>query len=279
MALVSRSFDVVGIDDLIAFRRGARLPKNPLLVTFDDGYRDNYEAALPVLKKHGVRAVFFIATHYMTERRLFWWDRINYVLKRSPRDAVTLSYPEPATLPLTGHERARARAIRRALRVVKDHHALDLERFLTELAEAAGVSLSREDERAIVDRLLMTWDEVRALRAAGMDVQSHTSTHRVLQTLPDDALDRELRGSREVLEAELREPVRAVSYPVGKPLRLTPHIRTAVRRAGYELGFSNGTGINHAWDTDPLDIRRISLDAGLSFAFFRTMLALPYLAY
>jgi peptidoglycan/xylan/chitin deacetylase (PgdA/CDA1 family) len=125
----------------------------------------------------------------------------------------------------------------------------------------------------------MTWDQVKALRTAGMDVQSHTSTHRVLQTVPEEELLSELGSAREVLEGVLGEPVRAISYPVGKPLRYTPHIRNAVRAAGYELGFSNGTGVNHRWDFDPLDARRISLDVSLSDAFFRAMMALPYLAY
>lgn len=272
-------FDIVTIDDLVEFRRGGSLPKNPVLITFDDGYLDNYEVALPILQKHGATAVFFIATWYLEERRLFWWDKINYVIKSSEKSVIGLTYPAPEILALGPDEAARARAIKRVLRIVKDHHGLDLPRFLDALCASCGVTLSVADERRLADAMLMTWDHVKKLRAAGMDVQSHTSTHRVLQTLPEEKLAGELGGSREVLEGILGEKVRAISYPVGKPMRFTPGIRNAVRKAGYELGFSNGTGVNHRWDFDPLDAKRISLDAGLSDSFFHSMLALPYLAY
>lgn len=278
VAFLVKWFDIIGVEDLLEFRRGGPLPKNPLLITFDDGYLDNHDVALPILKKHGTKAVFFMATHYLSERRLFWWDKINWLMKRCTKDAIELTFPAPERLVLGPTARERKSAITRALRIVKDHHGLDLPRFLDALADACGVSLSREDETKLADSILMTWDHVKALRAAGMDVQSHTSTHRVLQTLRDDQLAEELGGSREVLEGVLGEKVRAISYPVGKPLRYTPGIRNAVRKAGYELGFSNGTGVNHRWDFDPLDAKRISLDADLSDAMFHAMCALPYLA-
>lgn len=278
MASLTKWFSVLDLDQVLAFRAGAPLPKNPVLVTFDDGYRDNYEVALPILKKYGVKATFFVATHYIEERRLFWWDRINFLLKTTKLPRVEIAYPARETLHLDSPE-ATHRSVTRALRIVKDHYALDLERFLGGLAEATGVTLARDDERRMVDDLMMTWDEVRNLRAAGMDVQSHTSTHRVLQTLPPEKYAEELGGSKEVLEGVLKERVRTISYPVGKPLEYTPEIRRAVRAAGYELGFSNATGVNGRWSFDPLDAKRIAVDVDLPDSQFLAMLALPYLAY
>jgi peptidoglycan/xylan/chitin deacetylase (PgdA/CDA1 family) len=279
LAFITRWFDPIGIDDLLAFRKHGRpLPRNPILVTFDDGYRDNHDVALPVLRRHGVRATFFVATHFVEARRLFWWDRINLLLKRSTRDRVELEYPVRAAYAIdtpTG----RGEAIRAALRTVKSTYDLDLERFLGDLARACGVTLGAEDERALVERIVMTWDHVRALRAAGMDVQSHTATHRVVQTLPDTALERELKTSRATLEAVLNEPVRAVSYPVGRARDYDRRIRDLVSGAGYELGFSNATGVNDVFRFDPLNTRRLAVEAGLSDAYFRAMLAVPLLAH
>ena len=162
-------------------------------------------------------------------------------------------------------------------RIVKDHFGLDLERFLDHVAAAADVSISPEDERRRADELVMTWDHVRALRRGGMDVQSHTRTHRVLQTLSREHLADELAGSKKQLEDVLEERVRSVSYPVGKPIRSTPYIRDAVAAAGYDLGFSNCSGVNHAWRIDPLDARRVPADASQSDAAFAAMIAIPYL--
>jgi peptidoglycan/xylan/chitin deacetylase (PgdA/CDA1 family) len=79
-----------------------------------------------------------------------------------------------------------------------------------------------------------------------MDVASHTCTHRVVQTLGDAALLRELEESKQRLEAELDRPVRALAYPVGQAARYEPRIRDAVRATGYELAFSNRAGVNFA---------------------------------
>lgn len=274
-----RWLDVVSLEDVLAWRRGSRaLPRNPVLVTFDDGYRDNHDVALPILRRHGVRATFFVAVDYVRERRLYWWDRVALLVNRSARARLQLDYPEPLDLPLRD-ARARAVAVRRVQRIVKDRRGLDLPCLLAELERAAGVTVDREEERRLAEQTVMTWDHVLALRDAGMDVQSHTRSHRVLQTLDDEDLTRELRGSREELECVLGRPVLAVSYPVGKPLGNDERIKRAVRDCGYELGFSNGTGSNRLESFDPFDARRISLEVSLGDGMFRTMLALPWLAY
>jgi peptidoglycan/xylan/chitin deacetylase (PgdA/CDA1 family) len=234
---------------------------------------------LPILQRHGLRAVFFVATSYVEQRRLFWWDRINVLLKASRKEVLDVQYPRFRRLSLAGSGRARSTAIQVLLRTVKDTYALDLERFLEHVAAAADVNISREEERRRVDGLLMTWDHVRALRRAGMDVQSHTSTHRVLQTLTPRALAEELAGSRAMLEDVLGEPVRAISYPVGHPIASAPRIREAVVAAGYELGFSNCTGANDMRSFDPLDARRLAADSAKSAADFESMIALPGLGW
>jgi peptidoglycan/xylan/chitin deacetylase (PgdA/CDA1 family) len=278
LAFVTRWFDVVDMADLVAFARGGSLPQNPLLVTFDDGYRDNHDVALPILQRHGVRATFFVATDYVEGRRPFWWDRIAYVVKRSAFDRLLLHYPERTEMSLAGRT-ARERAVRRLHRLVKDVRGLDLGRFLAALEDATGVTVSRDDERRMAGELVMTWEQVAALERAGMDVQSHTKTHRVLRTLDDAELREELRGSREKLEQVLGHPVRALAYPVGKGVATDRAAERAVRECGYVLGFSNGTGVNVASAFDPYDVRRLALDLGLGEPFFRAMLAMPWLAY
>jgi peptidoglycan/xylan/chitin deacetylase (PgdA/CDA1 family) len=279
LKFIKRWFDPIGIDQLCAFARGrGRLPRNPLMVTFDDGYLDNHDVALPILVKHGVRAVFFLATDYIERRKLYWWDRVSLLVGRSRRTRLVMAYPEPISIPLQGPD-ARSAAVHRVQRIIKDRSGLDLPRFLDELERAADVTLSTEEERRIVEETVMTWDHAAALRRAGMDVQSHTHTHRVLQTLDGRALERELKDSRTALEDALGEPVVGISYPVGRPLRDSPQIRQAVRDAGYQLGFSNATGVNRTRTLDPLDVRRVSLDLSIRDPFFRAMLAVPWFAY
>ena len=275
LALLVRHFTPVTLADVRAFLGGAALPPNPVLVTFDDGYRDNLEQGLPILRRHGVRAVFFVATGYVAERRVFWWDRAAWLLHHSRRPSLTLGYPTPLVVALDGDRRP---ALRKVLRIVKDHFGLDLERFLGELAQAAEVPWDRQLERRLADALVLSWAELRALRDAGMDVASHTRTHRVLQTVPPGELEEELAGSRADLERELGQPVFAISYPVGRGVRDTPQVHEAVARAGYQLGFSYASGVNYLWRRpDPLDLRRLAVEIDYPESVFRGILALPQL--
>jgi len=273
---VKQHFNVVGIAELSAFAQGRPLPKNPVAITFDDGYLDSYETALPILRKHDCKAIFFVATSLVAERRIPWWDRIAYVIKASRRRELRLEYPRPVRMDLA---RSKHVAIRNVLRVVKFHPSLHWPRFLSELSDAAGVPWSAELDRRFSDRMLMTWDHLRALKKAGMDVQSHTQTHRVLQTLTEGELQDELEGSRDDLRRELGGPVQALAYPVGYPLGRASPLRSALEKAGYEVGFTNGTGATPLdGEVDRFDIRRQTIDRDFSSALLLTILTLPGLA-
>jgi peptidoglycan/xylan/chitin deacetylase (PgdA/CDA1 family) len=142
---------------------------------------------------------------------------------------------------------------------VKTHCGLDLEAFLTHLNDAAGAGWTRAVETDLVGAHLLTWDQVRAIQKAGMDIGSHTRTHRVLQTIASAELESELALSRSQLEAELGTTVRAISYPVGRSIAGSPDVRAAVERAGYRIGFNYEPSPQSLRDFDPLDIHRFSV--------------------
>lgn len=272
----------IDVSTLLGAIEGGALPKNPIMVTFDDGYRSCIEVALPILRQLGVPATFFISTSFITERRLYWWERVSLLLAGARRDG-SIKYPRPLDL-----ER-RDPALRDRLNaIIKTETSLDLERFLGEVAAALGVEWSPEIEARHADEMIMTWDQIRALAKSGMDIESHTRRHRVLQTLPPEELEDELAGSRRELEAQIGRPVRVLAYPVGKRIAEVAHIRRALTAAGYRAGMSNKTGVNRLWPAllrglvppiDPYDIRRLAIDRTMSDAMFLTQVAVPALSY
>jgi peptidoglycan/xylan/chitin deacetylase (PgdA/CDA1 family) len=277
IGLLARHFRFVSVDEVADFlEQGKPLPNNPLLITFDDGYLDCVETALPLLEKHGARATFFLPTHYIDERRLFWWDKISLLLKRSTREQIELTYPSRRLLPL-GPKRPASE--RRLLALVKTERGLDLPRFFDHLEAASGAVLTRDEERALVDASLMTWADAERLLRAGMDIGSHTRTHRVLQTLVGQDLDDEISGSRRELELRFDRKISSIAYPVGYPVADDPAIRGALERAGYAVGFTNSTGVSMTLRRPhPFGVRRLAMEVGLSHGFFRGLAALPHLA-
>jgi len=133
----------------------------------------------------------------------------------------------------------------------------------------------------------MTWDDVRTLAKNGMDIESHSRRHRVLQTLDPATLDDELVGSKRELELQLGRECLAIAYPVGYRIAHIKPLREAVARAGYKVGFTNATGATRIWPgrlgqmipTDRFDISRLSTDRELSDAMFLAQMAMPRLAY
>lgn len=277
LATLKQHFDFVRIADVQRWASGGSLPKHPVLLTFDDAYRECRDVALPILQRHGAPAAFFVSTQHVEKRRVFWWDRASYILKHATRTRATLPAFENLEIDLGDAARAEA-TTRRVLRFIKDRFALDIDAFLGALADACGVDWSSTFERTTADRLIASWDDVKALRDAGMEVHSHTRTHRVLQTLSPEEIADELRGSREELESVLREPVRALAYPTGRPIAARPDIARAVLDAGYDVAFENAGGVNRRFPTpSPLTLRRIPMAAGMSPERFETILLLPLL--
>jgi peptidoglycan/xylan/chitin deacetylase (PgdA/CDA1 family) len=276
MAFLSEHFSFVTAADVVRWRAGGALPKNPVMVSFDDGYLECFTRVLPILEAHHARATFFVSPRYLDERRLFWWERIERILNRSTRPVVTLRHPRPIELRVEGSP---TRAIGDALALVKQTPGLDLSRFLGELEEAAGAPYSEAEEVAEVERTLMTWDHVEALERAGMDIESHTQWHRVLHTLSPSELKFELLGSRRELEERLGRPVRAVAYPVGYPVAHLDHVRASLHASGYEVGFTNHSGTSFLRrSTDPYALCRIAMTPTYDASLFPSLMLAPILA-
>lgn len=275
IAHLASRYSFVSIDAVIEHLSGGSLPPNPVLVTFDDGYLECIEQALPILTRYRARATFFIASDFIDRREIMWWDKLSLILRRSRRPRIELDYPFPMSLDLARPEVAH----RHLVAVVKTHYALDLPHFVRTVERAAGVVLERGEERALADDTLMTWDHVAALAEAGMDVGSHTCSHRVLQTLSPGQLARELEGSRRVIERNVKRAVGAIAYPVGYPLEGARRIRAALRDARYRAGFSNNTGFNSPFGHgDRFDVRRVGMSRSFDEDYFRAFMALPPLA-
>jgi peptidoglycan/xylan/chitin deacetylase (PgdA/CDA1 family) len=281
LELLARIGTPIGMEELMRGLEGAPLPPNPVMITFDDGYRSCHDVALPILRELGIPATFFVSTSFVTERRMYWWERTALAVRAAPRKRVRLTYPAPIEIDV---DDPNARRLLNGL--IKDTKGIDIARFLTELYAALDVEWSPALDAAHAERMIMTWDQARALERAGMRVESHTRHHHVLETLDDDGLRDELEQSRFELERELGHAVHAIAYPVGRRVQQL-RILMAVAAAGYRLGFANSNGINVLWPAalrntmafDPLDLRRISTSVQMSDAMFLAQLAFPPLGY
>lgn len=250
VAWLRRQTRVLSEDDLLQIIALGRAPDGlNTMITFDDGYRDNYTLALPILRQMGVPAMFFIPTQPIETRTLGWWDVIAYVIKRTTRPSVAL---EGVQVDLAG--RPREEAIRTLQRLMKTRPAQTTASLAGRLAEACGVPLPSPQAQ---DREIMTWDHIRELAAQGFGIGSHTHTHRVLATLGAQEQEEELRRSKAVIERQIGREVRSLAYPVGGYAHFTLETQALAARCGYALGFSFNTFVNQPGPVNRFDIKRI----------------------
>ncbi len=237
------------------------------LVTFDDGYRDNYEVAFPALLDLGVTACFFVITALIDAPRLPWWDRVAYSVKSTSVELLRLEYPERLDFDL--RKTSRAVVTWRILRACKDARPFDELFFFDELAAQTGVGV---DTERLGRRLFMSWDDVREMAQAGMAIGSHTATHAVLASLSEAAQGRELRSSRHRIGEVVGSRPDMLAYPVGGPEAFTDATKRLAREVGYRAAFRNGGGLNRPLMIDPFAIRRVAVEHAETHAQFRLRL-------
>jgi peptidoglycan/xylan/chitin deacetylase (PgdA/CDA1 family) len=192
-----------------ALEHGTKLRK-AVVVTFDDGYRDNLLEAKPLLERHGVPATVFVVTGYTDTNGPFWWDGLELLARHA------------------GWTREELEATWRGLRVLP--HAARREQVDGMLRESG---LEPDGEPTA-----LTADEIRTLADGGLvEVGSHTVTHPSLTALTPGEQLQEITGSREFLERLLERPVESFSYPHGEFDRTTVE---CVRKAGFRRACAGG---------------------------------------
>jgi peptidoglycan/xylan/chitin deacetylase (PgdA/CDA1 family) len=240
------------------------------LITFDDGYRDNYDTVFPILKSEGVPATFFIATGFVDVPQLPWWDEIAWMVRMSRKDRVEL--PGWTLLPVSFGESDREEAVRTLLRVYKAMPAETTGRYLDAIAEATRSGRCGTDASL---GLWMTWDMLREMRASGMTVAGHTVNHHVLARAPLAKQREEILGCATRLAEEMHEPMRYFSYPVGGPNTFDSITQNCLREAGVRYAFSYYGGFRRFGDWNDYDIRRVAVETYLTDDWFRSIITLP----
>lgn len=242
------------------------------MITFDDGYRDNFDIAFPILKAEGVPATFFVTTGFVDSPKIPWWDEIAWMVRMSRRECVRLPGWLPS--PVLFDEPDREQLVRTLLRKYRSLPPESYERYLDAVAEATK---SGRCSGSMGNNLWMTWEMLREMRAAGMVIGGHSVTHPVLATGTYAGQRNEIIGCASRLAEELSEPMRHFSYPVGGPEEFDSITRDCLREANVEYAFSYYGGLNcfNRWDN--YNIRRVAIEREITADWFKAIVSMPKL--
>ncbi len=245
---VGALFNVMPLDAAVAALREGRLPARAAAITFDDGYADNEEVALPILKRHGMTATFFIATGFLDGGRM-WNDTVIESVRLCPDSTLDLEPMGLGRHPLPDWAARRAAALA-IIRQVKYRPLAERLAVVAEVAERASAAPS--------DRLMMRSEQVRALRAAGMQIGAHTVSHPILARTGSDEARAEIVASRDALQSLLGERVGLFAYPNGRAgTDYAPEHARLARELGFDAAVTTDWGAA-ATGTDPHRLPRFT---------------------
>lgn len=257
-------------DVLAAQDAGRALPRNGVVVTFDDGYDDNHDVAFPILRELGMPATFFVSTGHIDSGLPYAFDWVAHAIMAGRQGALAL--------PLLGIEAelgasrsARRRLVALALDRLKALGGEQQQQAIAAVASACGVGPPQPHPYSRP----MRWEQVRAMHEAGMEIGSHGVHHRMLAKLEDAEIEAELAGSRDAIARETGRVPETLAYPVGGRDAYDERVVRIARALGYRSACSYLPGINRLRAPDWFALRRIAVERETSHAMFSAQLAAP----
>lgn len=244
MTLVRRFFRVLPLGRAIDLLKRRALPPRSACITFDDGYADNVECALPVLQSLGLTACFFIATRYLDGGQM-WNDQLIEYVRVAPGTCLNLSAFGWGRLPIESLAARRA-AIDCLIQHLKYQPLAQRHAIAAQLAPAQSKPL------------MMTSEQICVLKQAGMEIGAHTDSHPILRVQDDKDAYADILLGKERLERLLNTPVTLFAYPNGKPgVDYDQRHVAMVRSLGFEGAVSTAPGAA-GWRDDLLQLPRFT---------------------
>jgi len=286
IAFLSEKYRIISLKDLVGLiSRKQKMPSNSLVITFDDGWRDNYLYAFPVLKKHKVPAVIFLTTDFIDSENMFWFYRASLLMTGSK-----LSRRELNEL-IARHENREGSSVElhRGGSDEPKNVSSDRDWFIDRLKklDAGEITAVLDDLSAITKQSddiikesnsMLSWEEVRKMNKQGIDFGSHGCSHRIMTGLSDAEITEELTESKRVIEEKLGGEVVLFAYPNGD---YNDRIREQVKECGYICALATGGKRSKQNFDDLFSLRRINMHDGVSVGpgggFSRAMFSLHIL--
>ena len=230
LAQIARHYHTFTMAEAIQrYYEGEGLPPNSVVITIDDGYRDFYDVAWPLFRKHGVQATLYVTTGFIDGETWLWPDRVKRCIQggRFSR-AITLGHVVvPAGRVSEAAQDALCHALYSVLLSVSDD---EKNRMLQELEEASGLDPAGQIEPPWSP---CSWDDLQCMQDEGLEIGGHTVSHPSLGRVSLRQAESEIHGCAERISQELGQRIRSFCYPNGTPSDYTTEVMEIVRQAGF----------------------------------------------
>ena len=232
-----------------------KIPKNPIILTFDDGYKNNYEVVFPLLKKYQVPATIFVTTGFVDQTHFLWTDHLEFMFTQSEcADTICL---QGGTLVLRmGNEKEKRETlylVKEKLKNYKDEDRLEL---LKDIELKLGANY--EWDQIPQELMPLSWDEIREMKNSGLvEIGSHTVTHPILSKCSCEKQFYELSTSKNRIFDELGDDCTIFAYPNGRHIDYTQDTIRILKECGYKIALTTVPGYYDTSKEDSFEVKRL----------------------
>lgn len=267
MEFVRKRFNVINFDTISnAISSGKPLPKKSLIITFDDGYGDNYEIAFEIIRKHKLTATIFLSTYFIDTGKPFWFDKLSYIIKKMPQGPITFGSGK-YIFEVTDKNREEIRkSVVKLLRTVTNEERLNL---LSQLEQQSKIVVPKDDLELAKP---LDWRQIREMSDEGIEIGSHTITHPFLTKLTRDEIIYELAESKKIIEDKTGTQVKSIAYPNGD---YNQTVIYCAKECGYEVGISYEHNFIDINKYQPFSLPRIHVELDVTYPLFQANILFP----
>jgi len=209
MKYLKKTYNILDLEELVSLIKEKKaIPKKTVVITFDDGYLDNYTFAFPILKKYKIPATIFLTTGYVGSNKIFWWDKLGYIIFNTKIEKINLKdfgeiYPKSIRQSIQSFE-----SFIEKFKNIPEEKRKDL---IEELLNSTNVTIPKQ----IVKDTILSWDQVKEMAENGIKFGAHTVNHPILTQISMKNAENEIVNSKKDIEKHINEPVRTFCYPNG----------------------------------------------------------------
>ena len=234
-------WNVISLGEYVRLcHQNAPVPPYTVIITIDDGYRDFYDVAYPLLKKYQRPATFFVTTAFVEGEIWLWHDRLHFAVEQAQITGVKLSLGEKTVELITSTREEKGvtwQLLSDYCVDVPDEEKWRLIRQVEEKLQVNAPAAPPDDFAAA------TWEQLREMIENGMEIGGHTVTHPVLSQIKPEQLHTELVQPKKIIEEQTGQPVATFCYPNGRDVDITPRVVEIVEENGYQ-GAVQGSGLD-----------------------------------
>ncbi len=258
VAYFAKHFQVVTMTHLLQrLRNREAFEKNTLVLTFDDGYADNLDAA-KALHHYGLTGLFYITAGCIESDEPFWVAEVRHLIENTAKNEMTLSFPDGECCLAVSNAAEREQAIRKVTKLLKS--------ITREKREYVRNSLRFElkDAPTFPKDFMLNWSQLREMVKMGMEIGGHTMTHPNLPSATRDEAQAEIRGCKSLLEAQLQIEIIHFAYPNGGALaHFDDKSKMLLQEAGFQSATTSKAG-KPGFESDIFELRRMGSTESLS---------------